>query len=236
VALVGESGSGKTTIATDDRRPPHVGGGRLTLDSNELPAGAHRRSHEERRRIQIVFQNPADALNPRQTVRAAISRPARLLRQLSMEEADAEVARLLDLVRLPQWMSERLPSQLSGGDRQRVGIAGALAADPSVIVCDEVTSALDVSVQAAVLESFAGLRRDLGLALLVITHDLGVVAKIADEILVLEKGKVVEQGHTLDILRNPQQPYTQQLIAAAPSVSHAVQAWKEWDENADPSR
>jgi peptide/nickel transport system ATP-binding protein len=230
VALVGESGSGKTTIARTIAGLHPIGGGSVALGDKRLPADARRRTREDRRRIQIVFQNPADALNPRQTIGSAIGRPARLLRGLSKKEAADEVARLLDLVRLPQHMAQRLPGQLSGGEKQRVGVARALAADPSVIVCDEITSALDVSVQAAVLDLLAGLQRDLGVGLLFITHDLGVVANIADQVLVLAVGKVAEQGPTLDVLRNPAQPYTTRLLAAAPSVSHAVKLWKEWDE------
>jgi peptide/nickel transport system ATP-binding protein len=230
VALVGESGSGKTTIARTIAGLHPIAGGRVELGGKQLPANARHRSREDRRRIQIVFQNPADALNPRESVGSAIARPARLLRGLDKRAAEAEVARLLDLARLPQRTAGRLPAHLSGGEKQRVGIARALAADPSLIVCDEITSALDVSVQAAILDLLSGLQRELGLGLLFITHDLGVVASIAEEVLVLENGKVAEQGATLKVLRDPAEPYTKRLLAAAPSVSHAVQAWKEHDE------
>lgn len=235
VALVGESGSGKTTIARTVAGLHPIAGGTVNLGGKDLPIEARRRSREDRRRVQMIFQNPADALNPRQTIGNAIGRPARLLRHLGRKDTAAEVASLLDLVRLPQHTASRLPGQLSGGEKQRVGIARALAADPSVIVCDEITSALDVSVQAAVLELLADLRTDLGLGLLFITHDLGVVANIADEVLVLEKGRVGEQGATDDVLRHPATAYTQRLLAAAPSVSHAVQLWREWDESHAPT-
>jgi peptide/nickel transport system ATP-binding protein len=227
VALVGESGSGKTTIARTIAGLHPIGGGSITLRGELLPARAARRSREVRRAVQMVFQNPTDALNPRQSIGEAVGRPARLLRGLSKREARAEVTRILDLVRLPQPAAGRLPSELSGGEKQRVGIARALAADPSLIVCDEITSALDVSVQAAVLALLDDLRKEIGLSLLFITHDLGVVANIADQVLVLEKGLVAEQGPTLSVLGSPQHPYTQRLLAAAPSVSHALDLWDQ---------
>jgi peptide/nickel transport system ATP-binding protein len=225
VALVGESGSGKTTIARTVVGLHDLDGGEIRLGGEVLPAAIRRRSVEQRRRIQMVFQNPADALNPRHTVRSAIARPVKLLRGLSDKESRAEVDRLLDLVRLPRRAADRYPSELSGGERQRVGIARALVAQPDVLVCDEVTSALDVSVQAAVLELLDDLRRDLGLGLLFITHDLGVVATIADHVVVLEQGQVAEEGPHDRLLENPQHPYTQRLLAAAPSISHALDEW-----------
>jgi peptide/nickel transport system ATP-binding protein len=227
VALVGESGSGKTTIARTIAGLHPLAAGTISLDGDPLPALARKRRLDQRRRVQIVFQNPADALNPRQTIGAAIGRPARLLRGLDKKAAATEVDRLLDLVRLPRKVAQRYPRELSGGEKQRIGIARALAADPSVIVCDEITSALDVSVQAAVLELLTDLRRDFGLALLFITHDLGVVASVADEVLVLERGRVCEQGPARKILSDPREPYTSRLLLAAPSVSHAIEQWNE---------
>jgi peptide/nickel transport system ATP-binding protein len=229
VALVGESGSGKTTIARTVVGLHDLDGGEIHLGGELLPAAIRRRSVEQRRRIQMVFQNPADALNPRHTIRSAISRPVKLLRGLSEKEANAEVDRLLDLVRLPRRAADRYPAELSGGERQRVGIARALVAQPDVLVCDEVTSALDVSVQAAVLELLDDLRRDLGLALLFITHDLGVVATIADHVVVLEQGNVAEEGPVGRLLEAPQHPYTQRLLAAAPSISHALDEWDAFE-------
>jgi peptide/nickel transport system ATP-binding protein len=135
------------------------------------------------------------------------------------------VDRLLTRVRLPARVARRYPYELSGGERQRVAIARALAADPQLILCDEITSALDVSVQAAVLSLLAELRRDLGLALLFITHDLGVVATVADDVLVLDAGVICEQGPTADVLNHPTHRVTQQLIDAAPSVATAIREW-----------
>ena len=158
-----------------------------------------------RRRVVVVGTNAAAA--------------ARILRDLSEREARAEVARLLERVRLPAGLAERFPGELSGGERQRVAIARALAAQPDLIVCDEITSALDVSVQAAVLELLAELRAELELALLFITHDLGVVASVADRVLVLQDGAVCDSGPVASLLRRPEHEYTRRLVAAAPRLS-----------------
>jgi peptide/nickel transport system ATP-binding protein len=224
VALVGESGSGKTTIARTIAGLHPIGGGQIVLDDDGLPHEARRRSRSQRRRIQIVFQDPSDALNPRHAVRGAIARPAQVLRGFSRQDAEAEADRLLGLVRLPEGLGDRYPTELSGGERQRVGIARALAAEPELMICDEITSALDVSVQAAVLSLIAELRESLGLSILLITHDLGVVSTIADRVLVLEKGVIVELGDTQALLTHPEHPYTQSLLAAAPSLSQSLAA------------
>jgi oligopeptide/dipeptide ABC transporter ATP-binding protein len=219
VALVGESGSGKTSIARAVAGLIAPTGGTIRLNGQNLLPLARNRSVEQRRRVQLVFQNPGDALNPRRTVGDQIGRPARLLRGVSRSDIGAEVDRLLSAVRLPNRMKNRYPSELSGGERQRVAIARALAAGPEVIVCDEITSALDVSVQAAVLELLTSLRTEADVSLLFITHDLGVVAAVADEVLVLDRGSVCEMGDVKSILRTPKASYTQDLLAAAPSVS-----------------
>jgi peptide/nickel transport system ATP-binding protein len=219
VALVGESGSGKSTIARCVAGLHVPAAGQVALAGEPLPARARDRPREARRRIQIVFQNPYDSLNPRHRVGDAIARPARVLRDLAREDAEAEVGELLERVRLPARLARRFPGELSGGERQRVAIARALAARPDLLVCDEITSALDVSVQAAVLELLAELRAELGLALLFISHDLGVVATVADTVLVLEAGRVCEEGPVGAILADPQHPYTQRLIEAAPRLS-----------------
>jgi len=220
LGLVGESGSGKTTIARCVAGLHAPARGRLLLEGAPLAPLAAGRTREARRRIQIVFQNPYDSLNPRHRVGDSIARPIRVLRGLSRREAEAEVAALLERVRLPARLAQRFPGELSGGERQRVAIARALAAKPDLVVCDEITSALDVSVQAAVLELLAELRAELGLALLLITHDLGVVASVADRVLVLEGGVVCEQGPVLQLLLRPEHEYTQRLVAAAPTLAH----------------
>jgi peptide/nickel transport system ATP-binding protein len=219
VALVGESGSGKTTIARTIAGLHPVAAGSIALDGEPLADHARRRSVEQRRRVQIVFQNPSEALNPRHTVRAAIGRPLAKLRSVHGREADAEVERLLDQVRLPRRLADHYPLELSGGERQRVGIARALAARPELMICDEITSALDVSVQAAVLKLLDELRDELGLSMLFITHDLGVVASIADRVLVLEQGHICEEGAVAAVLRSPEHEYTRRLLESAPSVT-----------------
>jgi peptide/nickel transport system ATP-binding protein len=218
VALVGESGSGKTTIARCVVGLHRPAAGRILLDGRELAARARSRTREARRRIQIVFQNPYDSLNPRHRVVDAISWPGRQLRGLSRMEAEADALRLLEQVRLPPRVARRFPGELSGGERQRVAIARALAARPDLLVCDEITSALDVSVQAAVLELLAELRTELGLSLLFITHDLGIVACVADRVLVLDRGLVCEQGSVERILGAPASEYTRRLIESAPTL------------------
>ena len=146
-------------------------------------------------------------------------RPLRGLRGLPRAEADREVAEVLERVRLPRHIADRFPGELSGGERQRVAVARALAAKPELLICDEITSALDVSVQAAVLELLAELRRELGLTMLFITHNLGVVACIADSVLVLNQGELCESGSVSDVLRAPRAEYTRELLEAAPTLS-----------------
>jgi peptide/nickel transport system ATP-binding protein len=218
LAIVGESGSGKTTIARCVAGLHAPSRGAIRLDGEQLAARARSRTRQQRRRLQIVFQNPYDSLNPRRRIRNEIARPARLLRDISAADADAEVRRLLERVRLPSRLADRFPGELSGGERQRVAIARALAAGPELLVCDEITSALDVSVQAAVLELLQELRADLGLSLLFISHDLAVVGTIADDVLVLESGRVRERGSTAQVLSSPQDDYTRRLLEAAPSL------------------
>jgi peptide/nickel transport system ATP-binding protein len=218
LALVGESGSGKTTAARCIAGLHRPAGGSIRLGGTQLAAHARDRSREDRRRIQLIFQDPFESLNPRHRVGQAIMRPARILRGLDRAQAERELAVLLEQVRLPSRTTTRFPAELSGGERQRVAIARALAADPVVLVCDEVTSALDVSVQAAVLDLLDDLRRRLGLAILFITHDLGVVAAIADEVVVLEHGEVRERGPAGRVLATPDDDYTRALIAAVPRL------------------
>ncbi|HEX4011632.1 MAG TPA: ABC transporter ATP-binding protein [Solirubrobacteraceae bacterium] len=218
LALVGESGSGKSTIARVivGLHPPAAG--EVQLDGRRLAPLAKERSRDERRRCQIVFQNPYESLNPRQKVEEQVARPARLLRGFSRADARAAVTELFERVRLPTRLGEKFPSELSGGERQRVAIARALAAGPAVLICDEVTSALDVSVQAAVLDVLIELQRELELGLVFITHNLGVVATVADSVLVLTRGRICERGSVNEVLHHPSDPITQQLLAAAPRL------------------
>lgn len=218
IALVGESGSGKTTIARCIAGLHSPSDGRIRFDGLPLAATSGRRSREVRRRIQIIFQNPNDSLNPRHPVAQQIARPAILLRGVSRRDAYREVDELLDQVRLPRRLAARYTSELSGGERQRIAIARALAAHPDLLVCDEITSALDVSVQAAVLDLLGELQRQLGLALLFISHDLGVVATVADRVIVLHNGQICETGDTRALLSDPQDAYTKTLLISVPRL------------------
>jgi peptide/nickel transport system ATP-binding protein len=222
VALVGESGSGKTTVGRCIAGLHVPTAGRIAFDGVELAGSARARSLDQRRRIQIVFQNPFESLNPRHRVGSSIERPLRVLRRLSRSDAEREVGDLLERVRLPKRLGDRFPIELSGGERQRVAIARALAAKPDLLICDEVTSALDVSVQAAVLELLAELQRDLRLSMLFITHNLGVVACIADSVLVMDRGSLCESGPVSQVLSAPSDEYTQRLLSAAPCLPDAA--------------
>ncbi len=218
VALVGESGSGKTTIGRCIAGLHVPTAGRIVFDGEELNGAARTRTLAQRRRIQIVFQNPFESLNPRHRVGASIERPLRVLRGLNRADAAREVDALLERVRLPTRVSGRFPVELSGGERQRVAIARSLAAKPDLLVCDEVTSALDVSVQAAVLELLSELQRDLRLSMLFITHNLGVVACISDSVLVMDRGELCESGGVREVLSTPTDDYTRRLLGAAPCL------------------
>jgi peptide/nickel transport system ATP-binding protein len=218
VALVGESGSGKTTIGRCIAGLHVPTTGRIVFDGDELHGAARSRTLDQRRRIQIVFQNPFESLNPRHRVGASIERPLRVLRKLSRADAAREVEALLERVRLPARVAGRFPVELSGGERQRVAIARALAAKPDLLVCDEVTSALDVSVQAAVLELLTELQRDLRLSMLFITHNLGVVACVSDSVLVMDRGSLCESGGVREVLSTPTDDYTRRLLGAAPCL------------------
>ena len=218
VALVGESGSGKTSVGRCIAGLHVPSAGRIAFDGHELAGAARERTLDQRRRIQIIFQNPFESLNPRHRVGASIERPLRVLRRLSRADADREVEALLERVRLPARVAGRFPVELSGGERQRVAIARALAAKPDLLVCDEVTSALDVSVQAAVLELLTELQRDLHLSMLFITHNLGVVACVSDTVLVMDRGSLCEAGTVTDVLSRPSDDYTRRLLGAAPCL------------------
>ena len=212
LGLVGESGCGKSTLGRLMLRLVEADAGTLRFDAEPVPAAP---PLAFRRRAQIVFQNPDTALNPRQTVGTILRRPLHRF-ALARAAAAGEIARLLDLVRLPENYAARYPHQLSGGEKQRVGIARALASQPEFIVCDEPVSALDVSVQAAVLNLLAELRARLGLALLFISHDIGVIAHLADRVAVMYGGRIVEEGPVAAVLAPPHHPYTAALLSAVP--------------------
>ena len=217
VALVGESGSGKTTLGRCIAGLHRPDGGVLRLDGSPLAAHARDRSQSERRAVQMVFQNPDRSLNPARTVADQVSRPLRLFGFSSSRNARGGAADLLEKVRLPISKLDRYPRELSGGERQRVAIARALAARPTLLICDEITSALDVSIQAAIVQVLEGLRED-GLTLLFITHNLALVRSVADQVVVLKEGTIRERGAVGDVIDDPTDPYTRELIGAAPDL------------------
>lgn len=216
LALVGESGCGKTTLGKSllNLIP---GQGSVIINGVELNTLSGEALREQRANIQIVFQDPFSSMNPRMLVADIIAEGIRALYpDISQQERVTRVKRLLWQVDLPEDSMYRYPHEFSGGQRQRICIARALAVDPKLIVCDEPTSALDVSVQAQIIDLLKTLQRDKGVSYLFITHDLAVVAEIAHEVAVMYQGKIIEHGNTEQILNNPQQPYTQNLISAVP--------------------
>ncbi|WP_158639079.1 dipeptide ABC transporter ATP-binding protein [Elioraea rosea] len=221
LGLVGESGCGKTTLGRLVLRLIASDSGTLRFAGELVP---DKPGAAFRRRAQIVFQNPDSSLNPRKTVAEIIRRPVTLFGIARGAEADAEVDRLLELVRLSPAYRGRYPHQLSGGEKQRIGIARALASRPDFLVCDEAVSALDVSVQAAVLNLLDDLRDRLGVAYLFISHDIGVIAHVADRIAVMYRGKVVEEGPARAVLAPPYHPYTEALLSAVPLVGSSGRA------------
>jgi peptide/nickel transport system ATP-binding protein len=222
LALVGESGSGKTTLARSVSGLHSDYTGQVRLRDDPLPPAARRRSREARKEIQYIFQNPYASLNPRRTIGQTIGRQLQLFYPGSRAETGRRVAECLERVALASSAAGRYPDQLSGGERQRVAIARALAAQPSVLICDEVTSALDVSVQAAIIELLGELRREMGLSMLFITHDLALIRTIADRVAVMNQGRIVEQGSVDAILTAPSADYTRELLANTPSIEVAL--------------
>ncbi|MBL8699589.1 MAG: ABC transporter ATP-binding protein [Alphaproteobacteria bacterium] len=218
LGLVGESGSGKTTLGRTILRLVEPDGGSLRIGGVEIGGVPQSKLEAMRRQAQIVFQNPDSSLNPRKTIGEIIARPLARFGIVPSGEIAARVRRLLDTVRLPAHYADRYPHQMSGGEKQRVGIARALATEPRFIVCDEPVSALDVSVQAAIVNLLAELRDRLGVAYLFISHDISVVAHLADRIAVMYRGRIMEIGTTAEIMRPPWHPYTQALLSAVPTV------------------
>jgi oligopeptide/dipeptide ABC transporter ATP-binding protein len=222
VAVVGESGSGKSSLARAIVGLVPLAAGSLTLEGRPLLGAAPRPDPAQRRAIQMVFQNPAAALNPRLSIGRIIEEPMIVLGGIPRAARRARVAELLDQVRLPRATAARPPHLLSGGQRQRVCIARALAAGPRLLIADEAVSALDVSVQGQILNLLDDLRHDLGLAYLFISHDLSVVQHVADRIVVMYAGRVVEDALPDAFWRGPLHPYARVLLAAAPVADPAL--------------
>ncbi len=222
LALVGESGSGKTTLARTIVGLHRERSGEILLKGAPLAQAARSRPRDVRRSIQYVFQNPYGSLNPRRTVGQIVRQPLELFGGGSGREIDRRVDQMLERVSLTAAYAHQYPDQLSGGERQRVAIARALVCDPEVLVCDEVTSALDVSVQAAIVELLGELQRDLGLAMLFVTHNLPLVRSIAQRVAVMSGGRIVELGPVDRVLHEPTDEYTRRLLADTPSLETAT--------------
>ena len=219
VAVVGESGSGKSTMARviTGLLPPSQG--EVFYDGQALAPGHRRRSKDDKRRLQMIYQMPDTAINPRQRVRSIIGRPLEFYLGMRGEERDARIVQLLEMIELdPDEFIDRFPGELSGGQKQRICIARALAAEPELIICDEVTSALDQLVAEEILKLLQRLQDELGLAYMFITHDLATVLAVADEIVVMLQGKVVEHGPKAEVLSPPHHEYTALLLSSVPEM------------------
>lgn len=219
LGLVGESGCGKTTLGRALLGLAPISSGKIWYAGKDMTEMLRSDPKTVRKEVQLVFQDPYSSLNPRLTIGDALTEPMRISHQhLNRKERKQKAAALLDRVNLPAQMLDRYPHEFSGGQRQRIVIARALALQPQFLVCDESVSALDVSVQAQVLNLLNELKQDLGLTLLFISHDLSVVRYMSDRMLVMQKGRIVEEGVAEDIYHHPQHPYTRQLLQAIPSL------------------
>ncbi|MGW6013105.1 ABC transporter ATP-binding protein [Streptomyces sp. NPDC055210] len=216
-AVVGASGSGKTTLARALVGLQKSRSGTVRLDGTALPAAMGRRSRDQRRRLQLITQNPLGALNPSRTVGSSVARPLRIHRRTPSGITGRAVEELLRQVGLPAAFADRYPHELSGGQRQRVAIARALAAEPEILICDEITSALDRSTGHAVMDLLDGLRQDRSMALVIISHDVPLVRDRSETITVLADGRVVESGRTADVFADPRHAATAELLDGRPA-------------------
>ncbi len=219
LGLVGESGSGKSTLSRAIMQLVPVTAGTVLVSGRDLTAASADEIKAARRDLQMVFQDPFASLNPRLTVYAALAEPLLVHGVVPPAEVPARVARLMEQVGLPARFLQKYPHEFSGGQRQRIAIARALAMEPKVIIADEPVSALDVSIQAQILNLLAGLVRTMDLTMIFIAHDLSVVKHISDRIAVMHQGRIVELGDALDVMERPQHPYTRTLISAIPRIA-----------------
>jgi len=219
VGLVGESGSGKTTIGRTIVKLQSITSGSLFYRGTDISSMTHTAFHPYRKKIQMIFQDPHGSLNPRLTIGSTIAEALEIhFPTMSPAQRQARVAELLEKVGLLPEMMRRYPHEFSGGQRQRIGIARALAVEPELLICDEPVSALDVSVQAQIVNLLQDLQEELGLTMLFIGHDLAVVKHISNSVLVLHHGRLVESGSAEEVLKNPQDEYTKSLLAAVPKL------------------
>ena len=223
LGLVGESGCGKSTVARLILRLLNPDSGSIRFNGHELTTLTERRFKPMRKKIQMIFQDPYSSLNPRMTVAQSIAEGVRMAGVSVKAEQRRKTGKLLDMVGMPAASADRYPHEFSGGQRQRVGIARALSVSPELILCDEPISALDVSIQAQIINLLKDLQRDLGLSYLFISHDLNVVSYICDHVCVMYRGIIVESAPAAELFDNPRHPYTLKLLAAAPDTTR--QGW-----------
>jgi oligopeptide/dipeptide ABC transporter ATP-binding protein len=223
VGLVGESGSGKTTIGRAILGLTPIKDGVVSFSGEDITHASYRRRRLLSKDLQVVFQDPYSSLNPTRTIGQTLSETLRVQGALSRSVLETRVKEMLHRVGLPEDAAKRYPAHFSGGQRQRVAIARALIAQPQLVICDEPTSSLDLSVQAQVLNLLRELQADLGVSYLFITHDLPVVRHLSHRIIVLYRGRIMEQGDASGLYRNPLHPYTQMLLDAAPVPEPAQQ-------------
>ena len=221
LAVVGESGSGKSTLAACLACLESPTAGSIWFEGREITKLEERACRQVRPQIQVIFQDPASSLNPRWRVMEVLAEPLILQRKFTREEIDRRISSLLERVGLSPDIVERSPTELSGGQRQRLAIARALALEPKLLILDEALSALDCSVQAQIANLLVELQGSLGMTYLFITHDLAMAAQLADEIAVMDRGRIVEQGRAQKILKQPEQETTRQLLAAVPRLTLA---------------
>lgn len=224
IGIVGESGCGKTTLARTIMGLKRAHGGTLLFEGDNLADFSFAEHLQYRRRVQMIFQDAAGSLNPRMTARQTLTEVLKVHKMCKPEELEARISSLLDRVALPSKLLDVYPREMSGGQCQRVSIARCLALEPELIIADEPVSALDVSVQARILNLLRKLQKELNLAMILISHDLAVVRHICDNVVVMYNGDFVESGATLDILENPQHPYTKTLLSAVPDVKRGLAA------------
>jgi len=226
VGIVGESGSGKTTLGRALLRLVEPTGGTVRFDGRDITHAPEAALRSLRARMTMIFQNPLSALNPRRTVAASVAAP--LVAHGGTGDMRKKVLRALDRAGLRKEFAGRYPHQLSGGQRQRVGIARAIVTEPDFILADEIVSGLDVSTQAQILDLLRELRRDMGLALALITHDLSVVRVLCERVVVMHQGRIVEEGDCAALFAAPQHPYTRRLLAAIP-LPELDETWLDAD-------
>ena len=218
VGLVGESGSGKSTTGKAIARLVPISAGSIVYEDVLISDLTDIEFYTFRKKIQMIFQDPFGSLNPRMSIQSSISEPMSVhLKDLNANQRKEKVAYLLEKVGLSADMMDRFPHEFSGGQRQRIGIARAISADPEFIICDEPVSALDVSVQAHIINLLKDIQSEFNLTYLFVAHDLAVVEHMSDSILVMTQGKIVEQGSAEEVCQNPKHPYTQKLIRSVPS-------------------